>query len=82
MDALKNYRIKNNLSYKNMGDKLGISKTFYWQIENDKRRLSYDRAIEIAKIFNLTPDELFYNDMKKLKQEYWCTLICCGFIFC
>lgn len=44
---------------------LKISKTFYWQIENRKRRLSYDMAIKIASIFKMTPDKLFYDDMKK-----------------
>ena len=39
-----------------------ISKTFYWQIENNKRRLSYDMAIRIASIFNLKPDSLFFDD--------------------
>ena len=65
MEALKKHRINNKLSHQDMGNLLGISKTFYWQIENNKRRLSYDRAIKIAKIFNVTPDELFYEDIKK-----------------
>jgi len=65
MEGLKYYRMKNKFSYKKMADLLGISKTFYWQIENDKRRLSYDRATQIAQIFNVTPDELFYEDIKK-----------------
>lgn len=64
MELLKKYRIKRNLSYQDMGNLLKISKTFYWQIENNKRRLSYDRAIEIAQIFKTTPDKLFYNDLK------------------
>lgn len=68
MEVLKKYRIKHNLSYKDMSTKLGISKTFYWQIENDQRRLSYNRAIEIAKIFDTTPDQLFYEDIKKQKK--------------
>ena len=65
METLKKRRIENNLSYQDMGDLLGISKTFYWQIENGKRRLSYERAIKIAKIFKVTPDELFYEDIKE-----------------
>lgn len=68
MEVLKKYRLKNKLSYQAMGNLLGISKTFYWQIENNKRRLSYERALEIAKIFNVTPDELFYEDIKKQEQ--------------
>jgi len=65
MEKLKKLRIENKISYQTMGDLLGISKTFYWQIENDKRRLSYERASMIAKIFNVTPDELFYEDIRK-----------------
>lgn len=65
MKTLKTYRIKNNYSYQNMADLLNISKTFYWQLENKKRRLSYDMAIKIANIFSATPDEIFYEDIKK-----------------
>ena len=65
MENLKKRRIENNLSHQDMGDLLGISKTFYWQIENGKRRLSYERALKIAKIFKVTPDEIFYDDIKK-----------------
>lgn len=62
MKKLKEYRIKNNFSYEFMAYLLNISKTFYWQIENDNKRLSYDLAVSIADIFHMTPDELFYDD--------------------
>ena len=39
--------------------------SFYWQIENDKRRLTYDMAMKIANFFKTTPDEIFYEDFKK-----------------
>ena len=47
-----------------MADKLGISKAFYSQLENRTRRLSYDMAIKISKIFNSKPDKIFYEDSK------------------
>lgn len=59
---LKELRTKNNFTYKVMGDKLNVSKTFYWQLENNKRKLSYVRAIQIAEIFGLKPDDIFYDD--------------------
>ena len=65
MKKLKKYRINNKFSYEFMAYMLGISKTFYWQIENKKRKLSYNLAINIASIFNMTPDELFYDDFVK-----------------
>ena len=58
---LKKIREENKLSYEDMAKKLEISKCFYWQIEHKKRRLYYDMAKRIAKIFNLKPDELFYE---------------------
>ena len=62
MNKLKTLRKTNNYSTQQMADMLKISKTFYWQIENNKRRLSYDMAIRIASIFNLKPDNLFFDD--------------------
>lgn len=45
----------------NMASMLGISKGYYSLIENGKRRLYYDLAVKIAKIFNMMPDDIFYN---------------------
>lgn len=59
---LKETRIKNGMSYQMVADLLKISKTFYWQIENGTRRLSYKMAKEIALIFKMKPDDLFYED--------------------
>ena len=64
MNELKNVRVKNGISMQQMADILKISKTFYWQLENRKRRLSYDMAVRIADIFSLKPDDLFYDEFK------------------
>ena len=58
---LKELREKNNLTYQDMADKLGICKAYYWQIENGNRNLYYDLAKKIAAIFNLKPDDIFYK---------------------
>jgi len=62
MIKLKEYRIKNNFTYGFMAHMLGISKAYYWQIEHDQKRLSYDLAVKIASIFHLKPDDLFYDE--------------------
>ncbi len=69
MDILKNKRMETGYSCRKMAMKLGISKTFYWQLENNKRRMSYEMAFKIASIFNLKPDELFYNYFRKKQIE-------------
>lgn len=63
MNKLKEIRKQNKYSYQDMADKLNISKTFYWQIENNQRRLSYDMSMKIARVFNMKPDDIFYKDM-------------------
>jgi len=64
MEELKKIRKKHNLTHQEMADKLNVSKPFYWQIENNKRRLSYDMAFKIAAIFKTTPDKIFYKEYK------------------
>lgn len=61
-NKLKEIRYKNHYTAKEVSEKVGISKAFYCQIENRKRRLSYDLALKIARVFNVKPDYLFYDD--------------------
>lgn len=70
MKYLKKIRKENGYSCQNMADKLKISKPYYWQIEKGMRRLSYEMALKIANIFDMRPDDVFYNDFKfKEKKE-------------
>lgn len=62
---LKQLRHAKGYTTKDMALKLGISKPFYCQLENDKRTLSYIMAIKIAKVFNKKPDSIFYEDFKQ-----------------
>lgn len=64
MKNLKEIRINNNLTVVEISKLIGISPTYYWQIENKKRRLYYELAVKIARIFNKKPDEIFYEDLK------------------
>ena len=62
LSKLKEQRNKSNYTYLDMANLLNISKPFYWQIENGKRRLTYDMAKRIANIFKLKPDDIFYSE--------------------
>lgn len=64
MEILRSLRIKANYTYQEMANLLGVSKTYYWQIENNKRTLSYQMAVAIAAVFHKTPDNLFYEEFK------------------
>jgi putative transcriptional regulator len=69
LEKLKDLRIKNKYTYKAMADLLGISKTYYWQIENNKRGLSYIMAYKISMIFNMKPDDIFLDDLKVILKQ-------------
>ena len=66
---LREKRIQKGYTNQKMAEKLGISKTFYYQIETGSRKLSYEMAIKIANIFNVKPDTLFYNDYIEEKTK-------------
>lgn len=69
MKYLVDLRSSKKLSCREMANMLGISKTYYWQLENNFRRLSYDMAIKISSIFNKKPDDIFYDYYtKKIKE--------------
>lgn len=57
---LKELRLENKYTIKIMSEKTGLSKSFYWQIENGVRNLTYENALKISAVFNLKPDDVFY----------------------
>ncbi len=65
MNKLKELRKSKGYTLQQMGDMLNISKIYYWQLENNKRRLYYEMAVKIAEIFNKKPDNIFYEETKK-----------------
>ncbi len=62
---LKQIRKENKIKMKEIADKMGVSVSYYWQLETGRKRLFYDRALQIATIFNMKPDDLFYTDYKR-----------------
>lgn len=68
-NKLKEVRYKNKMTLQQVADLVGISKAYYCQLENGKRRLFYVTAVEIAKVFNVKPDYLFYNDVLDSMKE-------------
>ena len=61
---LQSLRKENNMSYEEVAKRLGICKAYYWQIEHGNRRLYYDLALKIAKVFAKKPDDIFYDYYK------------------
>lgn len=59
LNNLKILRERRDISYQKMAEELNVSFQYYWMIENGKRGLSYEMAINIAKILGTTPDKIF-----------------------
>lgn len=57
---LKKIRKQNGFTINDMSLKLRVTPSYYWKIENKRRRLFYDMSIRIARIFDVKPDDLFY----------------------
>lgn len=68
MEKLKTMRTNQKLTCQDMATKLKISKAYYWQIENNYRKLSYDMAVRIANIFKTTPDNIFYEEHRNITK--------------
>ncbi len=59
-----NYRIKETckkegITLKELGKRIGKSKQYMSELAKGNIRLTYDMAVDIAKVFNTTPDEIF-----------------------
>ncbi|EAF4327015.1 XRE family transcriptional regulator [Listeria monocytogenes] len=52
--------MENNLTYGDVATKVGISKEYYWMIENGERDgYTYNTAKKIASVFDKNPDDIF-----------------------
>jgi len=62
LQKLKTYRIKKGLTIKDMASRLGYKyPSGYANLEYGKRKLSFEKAVEISKILNVSLEELFFD---------------------
>lgn len=54
----KNFRLSNNLTQTQVAKLIGIDQTNISSWENDKTRPEYENLIKLAKIYDVTIDEL------------------------
>lgn len=70
LEKLKKTRVAAKLTYQQVADEVGISKEYYWMIENGKRGLTYPLAVKIAAVFKSSPDYIFLdNELTRGEQE-------------
>ena len=66
---LEQLKHEHGLTNRTIAKKLGISHIGYYYFESGKRKISYKMAIKIANIFNLKPDDIFYEHEKAKTNE-------------
>lgn len=65
MNSLVNFRVLNNLTQKEMADKIGITLTSYSKIELGLRNPSYNFLVKFKKRFgNADIDQIFFNKLQ------------------
>ena len=66
-NKIKIYRKRTGVSQENLSEKLGVSRQTINAIENDKYDPSLSLAFKLAKLFDVTVDELFsWNKYEKI----------------
>lgn len=67
---LKAIRKKEKITCQQVADAVGVSKVYYWQVENGKRNLYYGLAVKIAEFFNTSPDEIFLLEELTNEEQF------------
>ena len=80
-ERIKYFRRINNLSQADMAEKLWMSQRAYHRLENGETTMTLDRIYQLAKVFNITVDQLIgyelnmqnsrvLHEMKEMKQQF------------
>lgn len=74
MNKLKDLRIKNGKTQKELANFLGISDVAYYYYESEKRDMSPDIILKLANYFNVSTDYLLGKDenIKENRMYYMC----------
>lgn len=67
MSNLKTARLKAKLNINQAAEKAGLSTSFLHQIENGERAVDAEKAVQLAKIYNVDISEIF--EIKRYKSK-------------
>ncbi|NLY48413.1 MAG: helix-turn-helix transcriptional regulator [Clostridiales bacterium] len=65
-EKLKALRKSNNMTQKDLADRIGVSKSIISSYESGTRYPSYDVLVKMARIFHVSTDYLFGLEKKKV----------------
>lgn len=68
-EKVREERERLNLSLEELGERIGSSKSYMWELENkDSSRPSADKVFKLAEVFDVTPEYLM-DDTGRIKRE-------------
>jgi len=70
-NRVKELRLKERLSQRDLAIKIDVSPSLISFIENDKNNPNFSIIANIAKIFNTTTDYLIFGDATSIKQDFY-----------
>lgn len=62
---LKDQRIKHNLTQQQLADKVGVTRQAISHYENDIRSINLDILVALAKILDITTDDLITKEVEE-----------------
>ncbi len=65
LTKFRELRKQHGINLDMVAKELNVSKAYISMVETGRRSLDYEMAINMAKMFETHPDELFYDDMTK-----------------
>ncbi len=63
-EKLHTLRKRQGLSLSQLGDRLGVSKNYVWNMEKGYKTPNIAMLIKIARLFNVTADQLIMDDQE------------------
>lgn len=69
-ERLKTLRKQANLTQKQIADKMGISQPAYGDWERGVKRPTQDKLVKLAKLFNVSVDNLLGNESEVEEDEF------------
>lgn len=68
-EKVREERERLNLSLEDLGDRIGSSKSYMWELENkDSARPSADKVFKLAEVFDVSPEYLL-DETGRIKRE-------------
>lgn len=66
---IKELRKIRGMSQDDLGDELGVTRSFVSKMENGKKKISLEHVENIAKILNVLPEDLLVDKNKLIKNN-------------